>query len=687
MIGLKIMDDQGKVLDQYSKLSPSAYQPSQEIQELFARVQTDYQIAYTLQHRPFAEFDGYSLLQRTRMDQETFGAYVGAQQLPVHKKWRWRGRKNTARNKMIGILAQMLSGMLFPTAFAHNDQNEEDKINAKVMQILIEDHLKKSGYEKKFLFMCLSALVHPAVHVEVQYVQAFQRVKQRLDDGSIKIVEAVDEILSGLALHIIPIDEILVADFYTPDPQLQPNILRVRRIPWDVARSIHGGNEDFKYVEPGKTRIFITGQENQALFDVEWTEADRNYVQEITAYYRSEDMQLTWVGGVFMGNKEDPYNNNPFEHRRVAKVNGEYSTVPVLPIAKAYFEPIDPTGRFYYGKSAAFKEYWDDMSINKMHQLALDGTYLDVIKPVFLSGVAKIDSTVIAPGATVPLPQGATVTPYQLGPNIAAAYKAIDEQKTDIADSTLSSLMQGQLGVRQTAYAVQAATANAKIMLGLFGLMIADLIKQIGELTVDCVIQYSTLGELDEASSPELAIKYKTFLVKGREQGKNITNRIEFTDKFLGQKYTDSQKRKMEWDLWSKAGGRNSDQVIYQVNPAEFVKLKYHVILDVDKMVEKSTGGDVQKKTTAFQWLTDPRVAPFTDPETVVDDFIIDTFSDGDPDRYKRKPGQQTMVPPGSQPSPIQPNSPQPTGMVGAPHGATIGGGGIPTLPGNGMMK
>lgn len=670
MIGLKIVGDDGKILDQYTKLTESAWQPSNEIRELFSRVQTDYQIAYNLQHRPFREFDGYSLLQRTRMDQETFGAYVGSEILPAHKKWRWRGRKNTARNKIVSILAQIISGMLYPTVFAHNQENEEDKVTAKVMQILIEDHLKKADYENKFLYMTLSALVNPAVHVQVEYIQAFQRVKRELADGSLSIVEAVDEILSGLNLHIIPIDELLVPDFYTNDIQRMPNLIRVRRIPWDQARNEYDDSPNFKYVEPGKTRILMTGQENQTLYDVEWTEADRNYVQEITWMSRYEDLELVWVGGVFMGEESNPIVNNPMKHRRVEMIGGEFGTVPVYPIAKSYFEPIDPTGRFYYGKSAAFKEFWDDQTLNKMHQLAVDGTYLDVIKPIFLSGVARVDSTVIAPGATVPLPQGATVTPYNLGPNVAAAFRAMEEQKTDMADSTISSMMQGQLGNRQTAYAVQAATANAKIMLGLFGLMIADLIKQIGELTVDCVIQYATTGELDEVAGDALSLKYKTYLVKGREQGKNITNKIEFTDKFLGKKYSTDQRRKMEWDLWEKAGGKDANQVIYMVNPATFIKLKYHVILDVDKMLEKSTGGDVQKKTTAFQWLTDPRVAPYTDPETVVDDFIIDTFTDGDPDRYKRKDGQQTGVP--NMGAPVAPGNPQAGGMVGAPQSGTM---------------
>ena len=290
--------------------------------------------------------------------------------------------------------------MLFPYCYAYNEENEEDEMTAKVMRILIEDYLKKAGYETKFLFMMCSALVNPAVLVEVEYVEALQKIKLRNPDGSYRIEEAVDELLSGIGLNIIPIDQLLLADFFTFDLQRQPNIIRVRRISYDEARSIYGNGKykitnDGKEIDPfdlviaGTTRIFMTGQEHQTLYDIEWTEADRNYVQVITAYYRPEDLEVTFVGGVFFGNEKDVYNSNPFTHRRMSKINDKWISIPVYPFAKGGFEPLDPAGRFAYYKSAAFKEFWDDAAQNRMHQLAYDGTYLDVIKPIFVSGVVS----------------------------------------------------------------------------------------------------------------------------------------------------------------------------------------------------------------------------------------------------------------------------------------------------------
>lgn len=654
MVGNVVTDKDGNPVDgNGNKLAESSYQPNDEVKKLFAQIQTDYQKAYTLQHRPFDEFDGYSLLERTRMDQETFGAFVGAEWVPAHKRWRWKGRKNTARNRLIGILAHMLAAMLFPMVRAVNEQDEEEEMTARVMQILIENSLKKAKYDMKFLYMVLSALVNPAVFAGIEYVVAMQRVKKQMADGA-KVVEVVDELLSGLQINIIPIDEILLADFYTFEIQRQPYILRVRRISYDEARAIYGHNKNFDYVQAGMTRILMTGQENQTLYDIEWTEADRDYVQEITMMYRSEDLEVTWVGGVFMGNETDVYNTNPFKHRRMVLAEGpdgkDWTTIPVYPFAKSGFEPIDPTGRFAYYKSGAFKEYWDDKSINYSYQLLQDGMALDVIKPIFGTGIAKADTTVMVPGAFIGMPPGANVVPYTLGPNLAAAMQVLEQNRNDLAESTQDASQGGVAQAGVTATATQIAQQNAQVFIGVFGLMIANLIEQIGELAMDCEIQNTTMGTIDYSVPEALKMKYRTVLAQGKEKGKAVSNRIEFTDEYMGRDMSDEEISTEEWKIYNRGGKTNeerlkSKQRIYMVNPYKFARMAYTMRVDADQIVQKSMGNDRQENLLAFQMLTDPRVVPYTDQEAVVDDFVIEKFSDGDPDRYRRKQDPNQMDP------------------------------------------
>ena len=652
MVGNIICDKEGNPLNNGGqKLSAPSFQPPIEVRKFFGHFQRDYLTAWLLQRKPLDEFDGYSLLDRTKLDQETFGAFVGVEFLPVHKRWKWKGRKNTARNKLIGILAHLIAGMLFPFVYAQNERDEEDKMTARVMGIMVEEHLRKAGYEIKFLYLTLSALVNPAIFASVEYVESLQKIKQQLKTGEIKIIEAVDDMLSGTMLHILPIDELLLGDFYSGTGVIhtQPFIFRQRRISYDYAKSIHAkkyfenGKDLFDYVEAGKTR-WMSGDENNTLFDVEWSEADGNFVQEVTGYWRSEDLEVVFVGGIPMCNYKNIYNSNPFSHRRMVLQKNEWLNVPVYPFAMSGFEPIDPNGRFVYFKSGAFKEYWEDKKLNEIDRLLVDGVKLDVMKPIFASGLAKFDSTVMVPGATVAMPLNAKIDAYSLGSNLTAAYKVIMDANQDLSESTQDKVMQGSTQPGITATQTVVAQRQARIFLGVFGLMIANLVKQIGELAMDCVIQYGTVGELDALLPESLRMKYKVFLAKGKDKGKNVTNRIVFSDRYMGKNLSKKEASEREWELFEQAGGENTDQRIYEVNPYRFARTRYSMFVDADKIVARSMGTDRQEKELAFERLTDPRVMPFTDPEAVANDFVIEEYADGDPDRYKAKKGQEEMM-------------------------------------------
>lgn len=651
MIGSIVTDPKtGKPDPQvYKKLSKSAYQPPKHVKELWARIQTDYQTAYMLQHRPFREFDGYSLLERARLDQELFAAYVGAEWIPEHKRWKWRGRKNTARNKLIAICSRMIAGMLYPTVHAHNELNEEDTMTARVMRIRIEDHLRKAGYEVKFLFMVMSALVNPAVFVQVEWVEMMQKIKH---NGQIE--EVLNEFLSGLVLNILPIDEIMLPDFYSGTGNLKDLncVLRIRRIPWDKARAKWAGRfftteagmkkDLFDYVQAGQTRVFLTGQENQELFDIEWTEADMTYVQEITAYYLYEDLEVPILGGVAMVNEDDVYNTNPFNHRRFTLTADGWKSFSVLPFAMAGFEPLDPAMRFAYFKSGAFKEFWDDRALNKMHQLAYDGAYLDIIKPTTVSGVTKVDGTMMVPGGVFAIPAGQNMQQYSLGPNLKAAFDAIQQYDKDMQESTnINPVPQpGQPNI--SAAQVNAAQAQAKLFMSIFSIFIADLIKQIGDLTIDCEVNQGCLAGVDDRIPGHIGLIPKVSLIKGKDKGKSVTHKIIFTDKHMGRKYTPKQIQDKEWDLYNSSGKTPKDryhskQRTYEVNPYQYARTIYSTFIDVDEMMDKSIGAEQNRAMMSFNILTDPRVAPFTDAQAVVDDFAIDKFGGDDPDKYKKK--------------------------------------------------
>lgn len=634
-------------------LKPKQPNYPQDVRDLWQQVQQDYFTAYALQNRPFEEFDMMSLLQRMNLDQQTFGAFVGANYSPTDQSWRWQGRKNTARNKIIGILAHVVSAMLYPFVYAYNEDNKEDELTARVMRILIENHLKKTDYETKFLFMMCSALVNPAVFATVEYIEAMQKVKYR-KGGKMVIEEVVDELLSGIHLHLVPVDQLLLGDFYTFDLQKQPYIIRVRRLGYDEAKSLYGnkyflkGKDVFDYVRLGDMTQGSganASRDYQTIYNIDWTLADQNFVQEITAYYKSEDLEVTFVGGVLMGNYDDVYNSNPFKKRRLTQnKKGEMCTAPVYPFAKTGFEPLDPNGRFAYYKSAAFKEFWDDASINRTYQLLQDGNYLGTFPPNMITGVSNIDSSIMIPGNTFAAPKDATLTQAFQMRNTDALMAILQSNKDDLSLSTQDALQGGVAEKGITATASIKADQNARIIMTVFASMIADLVKQIGQLYVDDIILHTTMGELDATLPEGLNVKFREIRTSTKEGGKNMNNIIKFEPSMALPTYTKEKEDEMAWQLFEENGGMEPDQYVYIVNPYKFYKSQFNVYVDPQTIINKSIGSDQLRKERLLNFAMNPAIAPFVNMKEIVDKLVIEDLAEGDPDKFKADEQQQNAM-------------------------------------------
>lgn len=644
MIAAQITTEEGIPKVGGKALSESPYQPSDEVKKLFAQVQKDYLSAWSLQNRPFNEFDQLSLLQRANLDQQTFGAFVGATFLPATQSWRWRGRKNTARDKIMGLLAHMIAAMLFPYVYAYNDEDKADELGADVMRYLIEAHLKKNNYEMKYMTMLLSALVNPAVFVEVEYVEALQTIKTKLANGTYKVEQAVDELLSGIGIHVVPIDELLLADFYTFDIQRQPYLARVRRISYDEAKSIYGAHPDFKYVQAGQTRIMPSGVNNQMIYDIDWTVADENFVQEITMYYRPEDLEVTFVAGVFMGDDKDIYNSNCFKHRRLSMIGNEYKSIPVYPFAKSGFELIDPNGRFAYYKSAAFKVYWDDASLNRMYQLLQDGSFLATFPPMYGSGVASLNADAMVPGNFIGMPANSKIDYYQATPNVGNNIQILQKNEGDMSLSTQSNEQSGVPQPGVTATASLKADQNAKIVMSNSAIMIVDLIKQVGDLMIDCEIMHTTVGEVDAMVPESLNMKYKAIKLQDKQDGKDVTRVIEFDTSMMSPSFNKQKAEDLEWQMFKDNGGEDAKSYRYKVNPYKFARLRFSAYVDPQVFVSRSMGTVELRNQKALAILQSPVFSPYINIPEVLRDLVVKDISNGDPDRYLKTPEEIQMA-------------------------------------------
>lgn len=641
-----------------------------DVRKLWQKVRDDYFKAYSLQNRPFEEFDQLSLLQRMNLDQQTWGAFVGANYSPADQSWRWQGRKNTARNKIIGILAHVVSAMLYPFVYAYNEDNKEDELTARVMRIIIENHLRKTKYEDKFLYMMCSALVNPAVFAQVEYVEALQKIKYKRD-GKWIIEEVVDEIMTGIHLNLVPVDQMMLGDFYTSDLQDQPYIIRVRRVSYDEAKKLYGGKyflkgtDVFDSVQKGDlTQVVGAGRDYQTIYNIDWTIADQNFVQVLTAYYKADDLEVEFVGGVLMGNYDDSYNTNPFKQRRLTtNKKGEYVTMPVYPFAKTGFEPIDPNRRFAYYKSASHKEFWDDASLNRAYQLLQDSSYLGAFPPTMISGVTNIESSIMVPGYTFGAPRDTALNPAYQQRNVPSLQLLLNENRDDMSLSTQDQLQSGVAQPGVTATASLKAQQNAQIIMTVFATMISSLVRDIGQLYVDNVLLHTTQGEVDTTVPDSLVAKYRTVRLQTKEDGKDMNNIIKFDPNMSLPTFNQSKADKLEWELYNKNGQDEPTAYEYVVDPYKFAKAQFAVYVDPDIIVSRSLGTDQMRKDKLLNYATNPAIAPFLNMKEVVGKLVIDDLAEGDPDKFKADENQpnpllNSMF---GKPSPMQPQmQPQP---------------------------
>jgi hypothetical protein len=229
---------------------------------------------------------------------------------------------------------------------------------------------------------------------------------------------------------------------------------------------------------------------------------------------------------------------------------------------------------------------------------------------------------------------GASVTPYQLSPNLAAALNMMRQETQDMSESTQDAIMSGITEKGVTAYATSKAEQNAKVVLGVFATMIADLVKQAGELCIDDILLHTTVGEVDATVPEALRMKYKVIMMRGKDGGKDVTNKIEFDDSMMNE-MTEEEANKLEWEMFEKAGGVDSDQRNFKVNPYRFARTQFNLYIDPTQIITRAMGTDQLRNERAFNMLMDPRVQPFVNQQAVVDKFVIDEYSDGDPDKFK----------------------------------------------------
>lgn len=601
----------------------------------------------------------YNQLDISSRDQKAFNSMTDARSNDPYEAWRWNGIRPVTRNKLISLAAHATAQLIYPGAFAQNENDQEDKDAAQVMEDLIEYHIRNSDYELSFLYGIISMLVNPVAYMSPEFSEAMQTIKEVNESGKVVFKEVMDGIVSGFQVNVIPHDEMLIANPYEYYHQRQRFTIRKKFIDYDEAKALFGEHKNFQYVRPGVKVLYDTGSN---MFYDQFDTEEKTLVECVYYRNRREDMEIPFLNGVYMG--DDNVDKNLMKHR-------DAENRPKYPEAKSGFEPIDEK-RFYFYKSAASKFAPDAMLANDLWQLRMDNTLLDGQPPAFVSGGTKFNSSVRMPRAVTTVGKDFDVKYIQSGSNGGQLDSAMDRLDASIAESSADRLSGGtatESGPPKTAREAMIAQSNAQITQGIFRKMIGQLVKDFGELMMEDIIMHQTVAEVEELTGEETKVKYKTFLMSSSQNRNQVSKQIIFKPDMMKQEFTrpegeDIGDQEMAYSdklhIKEGVGEKDTKQRIYHVNPEVFRKLKYKIIIAPEKMNPLSEELKQALNLEAYDKLImNPLIAGNPENlEAVTRDFLLESVAKGKADKYLKKPQPQAMGQMGGMAAPGQQGTP-----------------------------
>jgi len=588
----------------------SGYKPSENDQRLISLIMEKFRISNVIRNSTYEEFNGLTLTERQKKDQRAFN--IWQEDRDGEDSWKSNAVRPIERNRIISIAAHLAGTLIFPKVNAQNTRDEEDKDAAFVMEDLMEWRADQTNYEKTFLYSVLAALVNPAVIVHTEFADVKRKIKEIKDNGTWTEKEVRDEIFSGFQDTIVPVDELYIANIYEEDIQKQEYLIWRKVIDFGTAQAKYGNKENFKYVQPGSQHVMQGGD----TYIQEDTDLSGRNVEEIIFYHRGMDLQVTIVNGVLIDNAEQP---NPRKDK-------------MYPFAKTGYEIANE--KFFYYKSLANKMSVDGDVVNTLYRMIIDGTFLQLMPPTAIFGDEEVNSNIIMPGVITSFGKDTKMEKIDVGGNLGAGLNVLQKVEGSISESS-QDVMQAGVSAKgeRTAFEVSRLQQNAQVMLGLFGQMISFLVKDLGTLFVDDIVQFMTVGEVGELTDGSGMLRFRKILIPEKlVEGKEVTKVIDF-DSNLPDEVGEPEDMMMSMDIMEEEGGMDTKKRIYKVNPTLFRELKYKVRISPEIMTPKN---DNIAKAFNLELYDRAISNPLADQESIFRDLLLGSYdtTKHDTDKY-----------------------------------------------------
>jgi hypothetical protein len=591
--------------DLSKKENISMYQPSQEVIDLTKLVHKAYSQGHEILHRSWTELNNYSVIDRMNKDQLTFNSFVDESVDDPRDAWKWKGTRGQARKNTMAMHAQITAQYILPSVFAQNESQELDREMSDMAHDVMEWMAINSNYRSSFLMATMGMLVNPVTYLGAEYNEVFQKVKCKNDDGSMTTKEILDEVLSGYQAPVYSADQILITNAYEQNIQRQTWVLKRRFVEYSEAEAEYSKHDNFTFVQKGIKALY--SEADGLFYDIK-DEENPHLVEEVTAYCRRDDLEVVYINGIYMSDKD--VNANAFSHR-------DNRNAPKVPITPFGYERIGE--HFYFYKSLINNVGWDHTLLDQMYGITMNKEILDLLPPMVFKGVDSVDTEVVMPGVMI-----ASASPdFEATPMLPrtgnqGGYNAMQTIQASIDDGSVSSLTRGQLpDPNQKAYSVATANQQAQIMLSAVGKSLGESVMQYGMLMLDIALNHLTVAQIDELTGKP---QYRTFILEDQAiDGKRVDKKLIFDEALIGRRMSKKQREEMAVKEYEKSMAKDGYEYLYRINPHLWSKMRYMTRIEPDAMIPKNSEFE---KALSQQMYTLLRQDPLIAPEVLVRKLI-----------------------------------------------------------------
>lgn len=559
------------------KSKPSSYQPSGDELAAIKVARDAFSQGNEILHRSWPELNNRSVIDDENRGGMMMNAFVDEGEDDPNEAWKWRGTRSMARNKGVAMHAQITSAFLIPIFVAQNDSDEIDRDFSDFMRDIVEwmTYPENSDYQSAFLNVAFGMMDSPVTYMGAEYCEVFQKIRDMQEDGSYTTKEVLDEVLSGFKAPVYRASQVHITNAYERNMQKQYRVGKIRYTDINELRVKYGEHPNWDLLNGGVRSIY---SEKDGLFYDVYDDDHPNLVEEYITECRQEDSGIPYLNGIYFGNLDDVENGNPIKHR-------DNRNAPKYNITPFGYHRI---GRhFFYYKSMMNVLGWDNSLYDAMSEIVMNNALLEQDPPTYSTGTDKIDTDVNFPGAHFaaesPDFKVSSIFPSK---NFVAGFQALRETEKSMDEGSISDVQMGQLPeASQKAYSVaQAGQAAKKIIQGV-GKSLSESVMSFGDLMKDIAITHITVPQAEELSGGKTKLKYRSFLLPGKNVGgKTVDKMIKFDESLLGLETSKEERDTRNLELLEETGYPDNKKHLYVVNPELFAKFKYLCRVDLKEM-------------------------------------------------------------------------------------------------------